>query len=76
MEIYFCHVNLTFSNVLKTNCDPNPGTEVVHGKIMAFRRLALHLICANLTNTVYICQFQFVIIQKQKILRIPSFDIL
>ena len=76
MEIYFCHVNLTFCNVLKTNCNPNPGIEVAHGKMIAFRRLALHLICMNLTNTVYICEFQLVITQKQKIVRIPSFDIM
>jgi len=55
MEIYFCHVNLTYYNALKTNYNPNPGIEVVHGKIMAFGRLALHLICVNLTNIVYKC---------------------
>jgi len=27
----------------------------VHGKMMAFRRLALHLICVDLTKIVYIC---------------------
>jgi len=76
MEIYFCHVNLTFCNVLKTNCNFYPGIELVHGKMMAFTRLALHLICVNLANIDYICQFQFVITQKQKILHIPYFDIL
>jgi len=76
MEISFCHVTLTFCNVLKTNCNPNPGIDVVHGKMMAFTRLALHLICVNLTNIVYICWFQFVITQKQKILCITYFDIL
>jgi len=55
MEIYFRHVNLTLCNVLKTNCNPNLGIEVVHGKMMALRRLALHLICVNLTNIVCIC---------------------
>jgi len=43
---------------------------------MAFRRLALHLIHLILTNIVYICQFQFVITQKQKIVRVSSFDIM
>jgi len=52
MEIYFRYVDLTFCNVLKTNFNPNPGIEVVHGKMMAVRRLALHLI---LTNIGYIC---------------------
>ena len=76
MEIYCCHVNLTFCNVHNTNCNPNPGIEVAHGVMMAFRRLAPHLIHLILTNTVYICQFQFVITRKQKILRMPYFDIL
>jgi len=76
MEIYFCHVNLTFCNVHNTNCNPNPGIEVAHGEMMAFRRLALHLIHLILTNIVYICQFQFVITQKQKIVRVSSFDIM
>ena len=76
MEIYFYHVNLTFCSVLKKNCNSNPGIEDVHGKMMAFRRLALHLICVNLIKIVSICWFQFVITQKQKILRIPYFDIL
>jgi len=55
METYFCHGNLAFCNVLKINCNPNPGIEVVHGKMMALRRLALHSICMNLANIVYIC---------------------
>ena len=49
MEIYFCHVKLTFCNVLKTDCNPDPGIAVMHGKMMTSRSLALHLICINLT---------------------------
>jgi len=55
MGILFCNANLTFCDVLKTNCNPNPDIEVVHVKMMAFRRLALHLIWVNLNNIVYIC---------------------
>jgi len=44
---------LIFYDVLNTNCNLNPGIEVVHGEMMAFRRLALHLICLNLTNAVH-----------------------
>jgi len=57
MGIKFYHVNLTFWDVLKTNCNPNPhpGIEVVHGKMMPFRRHALHFICIILTKTVCIC---------------------
>jgi len=40
---------------LKTNCNPNPGIEVVHGKMMPFRRLVLHFICVILAKTVYMC---------------------
>jgi len=52
MEVYFYHVDLTFYNVLKTNCNLIPGIEVVQGKMMAFKRLVLHLICVNLTKIV------------------------
>jgi len=45
---------LTLCDVLKTNCNPNPGIEVVHGKTMPFRRHALHFISVILTKTVYI----------------------
>jgi len=55
METDFCHVNLTFCTVLKTNCNPNAGIEVVHGEMMALGRLVLHSICVNLTNAVYTC---------------------
>jgi len=50
MKIYFCDVKLTFCNVLKTNCNPDPDIEVVHGKMMAFRSLALHLILRELNQ--------------------------
>jgi len=55
MGMYFGHVNLTFCNVLNINCNLNPGIEVAHGEMMAFRRLDLHLIHLNLTNTVHMC---------------------
>jgi len=48
MEKYFCHANLTFCAVLKTNYNPNTGIEVVRGEMMAFGRLVLHLTCVNL----------------------------
>jgi len=43
---------LTFCAILKTNYNPNTGITVVHGEMMPFERLVLHLICANLTNIV------------------------
>jgi len=46
---------LTFCDVLKTNCNPHPGIEVVHAKMMPFRRRVLHFICMKLTKIVYIC---------------------
>jgi len=48
-------VNLTFCNVLNTNCNLNPSIEAAHGEMTVFRKLALHLIHLNLTTTVRIC---------------------
>jgi len=67
---------LTFCDVLKTNCNSNPGVEVVHGEIMPFRRLALHFICVILTKK---CLHMLILIcyhSKTKILRISSFEML
>jgi len=66
---------LTFYDVLKTNCNPNPSIEIVHGKMMPFTSHALHFICVILTKLSTYANFN-VITQKRKILRIPSFDML
>jgi len=40
MGKHFCHINLTFCNVLNTNCNINPNsTEVAHSKMMALQDL-------------------------------------